>query len=361
MSSNLSNEFIELFYRNCFERVIVESQTVERELTPKEQGIVANTYFELHQVEQAKKILEHATSTDFGEVAEKIFLRARLSYFDKKYQDARKYLSQITDSSDIQLRIRSLITLANIHLSESDLGSSVKCKRLIELLIEEAEDDQKICYYLLNARLTYRGLMNDKEWMFYCSEALRLAAKHGWNYWIIDALYVKACAHQQLLQEKELLATFNLLQPLVIGSGSLLKSHLIAHQFHECGLLSQGILELDRQSQRFHVRGKVVDLSRKPLVYLFALVLFEAEDYVSKEKICAKIWPDEKYNLLVHDARIFNLANRLRAEIEMYRDQPSILVSGRLGYRLATQKKDLNHFESVSQNKQPKFLEKEIP
>ena len=169
----------------------------------------------------------------------------------------------------------------------------------------------------------------------YFSKALSLAAAKTWNYFVTRCLYGLALVAEKNEQQSELLWTLNILRSFVDESELLYFSHLVNERFANQFTINTPI-EFDSQNMRIMVKDRWLAFHDKPLLYRFLEILHKMQTFVGKDTLATDLWPDEDYKPRVHDPRIFDIAKRARQLIEAYEDQPIVLLSGRLGYKLAS-------------------------
>ena len=169
----------------------------------------------------------------------------------------------------------------------------------------------------------------------YFSKALSLAAAKTWNYFVTRCIYGLALVAEKNEQQSELLWTLNILRSFVDESELLYFSHLVNERFANYFTINTPI-EFDNQNKRIMVKEKWLAFHDKPLLYRFLEMLHQQQTFVGKDALATDLWPDEEYKPRVHDPRIFDIAKRARQLIEAYENQPVVLLSGRLGYKLAS-------------------------
>ena len=124
-------------------------------------------------------------------------------------------------------------------------------------------------------------------------------------------------------------------EQVVDESEQLFFSHVVNEKFK--GYFSINTpMEFDTGNKRIMIKSSWVPFHDKPLLFQFLLLLHATGDFVGKESIARDLWPHEDYKPRVHDPRIFDIAKRARNLIESYEHQPVVLLSGRMGYKLAS-------------------------
>jgi hypothetical protein len=343
-------ELYELFYSARFQRVIDVVASRGEAASFEAIGIEASALFEMHRAGEAKARMASviaredarrgrpsdtavpATVTD----AHLSYLRGRFSYLDCDYRTAERLFSAVAEAgAGTVLRFKALLGLANLHYTEGRHEAFTLLMREIVPLAEGLGDDDRICVRLVRGKEALASGADPDSARSWCTEALTIAAQRGWLYWIIDGLYLLASIEHQKGDEAALTAVIGLLRPMLAGTQALLRTHLVNERFKDSGLTVGVPYELDAVRHRLRVRDRWIDLGDKPLLFTFVQTLDACDGFVDKADLAARLWPGERYVPSIHDGRIFNLASRVRNLIEAYENQPVILLSGRLGYRLA--------------------------
>jgi DNA-binding response OmpR family regulator len=165
---------------------------------------------------------------------------------------------------------------------------------------------------------------------------LKESVKLGWDFFIVRSLYALAHVEKTAKAPDRMKTTLEILQSFIDEKESVYLAHLINEQFKEESFAIKLPISFDNTNMRFTIDGQTIALHEKPLLFNFLQLLSRESQFVSKEKIAKTLWAEEYYHPNIHDARIFDIAKRARGLIEKYEEQPVILLSGRLGYKLAT-------------------------
>ena len=325
----------ELFYSCKFRSVLATLSNLEK-LDYDQAVMKANALFELHRVPEARATLASiAPATDFNE--EHLYASARLAYFDGDRDAARKTFLEIFEHSDSpKHRFRSLLGIANVYYSD---GQFEQLPPIIEHLcgfepLEKIDDRISLMIFLGNWYLA-SGTSTELAKKHF-TQALGAAAAKNWNYFILRSLYGLASVAEKTDAQQELHWTLNILRAFVDEEESIYFSYLVNEKFKNNSFSIDTQIEFDTENKRILVKDRWLPFHDKPLLYRFLELLHERRQFVSKDIIATDLWPHEDYKPRVHDPRIFDIAKRARALIETYENQPVVLLSGRLGYKLAS-------------------------
>lgn len=294
----------------------------------------ANALFELHRIPEALALLKHCHE-NHSDDEQSLYGAARFYYCDNNMDAARATFQKIYDSTDSELhRFRSLLGIANVCYS---LGEFAKIPKLIEELcsFEPLEkDDDRISLMIFLGNYYLASEISTALAKSYYTKALAASSARGWTYFITRSLYGLANIANKTEQQQELIATLHILRAFVDEQELVYFSFLVNERFS--GHFSIELpMEFDRENRRVMVSNHWVALHDRPLLFQFLEILHQARDFVSKDQIARHLWPNEEYKPRVHDPRIFDIAKRSRAVIEAYENQPVVLLSGRLGFKLA--------------------------
>jgi tetratricopeptide (TPR) repeat protein len=294
-------ELKDLFYRSRFNEVLKMLAKAEESapLQPEFQLIRANTLFELHKVGDAKAILAQMQVDGDPNDPQYMYASARLCYFDNRLAEAKALFSRLVESDcSMSLRFKGLLGVTNTLYTMKDFSAIPGL--LQELLAFEPleNEDEKLSLLIFLGNYYFVAGDNYALAKDYFRKAMSGAASRSWTYFIVRSLIGLATVCEKEGQHSELSWTLNILQAFI-------DNRWIA--FHE-----------------------------KPLLFRFLLMLHENEMFVSKKQIATALWSDEKYKPRIHDPRIFDIAKRARSMIEAYDKQPVVLLSGRMGYKLAS-------------------------
>ncbi len=169
----------------------------------------------------------------------------------------------------------------------------------------------------------------------YYRKALSHAAANTWAYFITRSLYGMASACEKEGQSSELMWTLDLLQSFVDQSEQRFFSYVVNGRFKAYVSINTP-MEFDTANKRILIKNNWLACHDKPLLFHFLLLLHDKGEFVNKSAIAHSLWPNEVYKPRLHDPRIFDIAKRARGLIESYENQPAVLLSGRMGYKLAS-------------------------
>ena len=337
IAKDLINHVQDLFYRSKFNEVIqrINLQAKEEPITTDLLLIKANAYFELHQVEKCKEILETACDQE-SESDDYLYALARISHLDNESAKSKYFILKLTDSAQTKSqKFKATLGLANILFSENNYSALPK---LIEKLcsfepLERADERISLMIFLGNYYMG-TGTSNDVA-RTYFKKALSLSSSHTWTYFITRSLYGLACVLEKENQHAELMWTLEILNSFVDESQQKFFSHLVNKKFQQYFTINTPI-EFDQSNTRIFIKDKWVTFYDKPMLFKFLNMLHDRNSFVEKKEIAEGLWPEDVYKSRVHDPRIFDIAKRARNLIEAYDNQPAVLLSGRMGYKLAS-------------------------
>lgn len=332
----------DLFYRARFKEVLhvlseMEILAIERGsfLAPEFVLIRANTLFELHRVPDAKEILVALQERDPDDL-DCLYGKARLCYFDMRLVEARSIFERLAiGDCGKSLRFKALLGVANTLYTMRNLEAIPPILQDL-LTFEPLENEDEQLSLLIFLGNYYYSTNSDldlaKE---YFRKAMSKAAARSWTYFIVRSLIELATVCQKGGQQAELCWTLNMLQAFIDSSQQFYMLHLVNNQFKQHFTVNAP-LEFDTANNRIFVNNRWIAFHEKPLLFRFLLMLHESEMFVPKAQIANALWPHERYRPRTHDPRIFDIAKRARSVIEAYDRQPVVLLSGRMGYKLAS-------------------------
>jgi tetratricopeptide (TPR) repeat protein len=328
----------DLFYRSRFNEVLqtLESMEASAPLAPEFVLLRANTFFELHRVRDSKEILASLQATGNEAHPECIYASARLHYFDNRLAEAKSMFQRLVDSDCTpSLRFKGLLGVANTLYTMREYDGIPEI--LQELLSFEPleNEDEKLSLLIFLGNYYFAAGDNYDLAKEYFRKAMSGAASRSWTYFVVRSLIGLATVCEKAGQAAELSWTLGILQAFVDNSQQLYMIHLVNKQFKQHFTLNAP-LEFDTANSRIFVNNRWVAFHEKPLLFRFLLMLHENEMFVSKQQIATMLWPEERYKPRIHDPRIFDIAKRARSMIEAYDRQPVVLLSGRMGYKLAS-------------------------
>lgn len=219
-----------------------------------------------------------------------------------------------------------------------DLGQYHKLSKSLEIL-EQAEPfqefDIKLSLLLLRSRYALMALKDARTALSFACKCYGEATQNGWTYFIVRAQILMALCYKSLNETLKYKHTLSLLELSLEGSQHQYLIFLVNHLFKADSVVKTSI-EFDKNNKRIFLNGEWLTLHDRPILFEFLNLLHEREEFTTKRNISERLWPHEIYKPRVHDPRIFDIAKRVRDMIEPYRSQPLTLLSGRMGYKLAS-------------------------
>jgi tetratricopeptide (TPR) repeat protein len=324
----------ELFYRCRFREVLRRTGGAAAARLPA-RVLAANALFELHEVAPALALMDEIAGGPDAEAPEALFVAGKLQYYRRQYDEALCTFQRLFESCPPDaLRLRAVIGLANTHMARADLASAARIAGDVTRCLDLLAPDERISALILDGNLRMARGLDDAAAPF--KSALSAALNQGWPYFALRALFGLACAAQRRGDLSATAAYLEVLDAALLPDECVYFSYLVNEQFKELGFAVVPEIELDADRKRIRLRGEWRSLHDKPMLFGFLEALHASPGFVPKEALATQLWPSEIYHPEVHDPRIFDLARRIRAVIEAYEDQPVALLSGRLGYKLAT-------------------------
>lgn len=294
--------------------------------------------FEMHQVSLAKKLLQELTQHHEKQSERYLYVMAKLHYTDKDWEKASRLFRLLADQSEsVKDYFQAQLGLANIYFSINKREELARLMPELEELLDLVKLDQKLSYVLLEANMKHRiqGATQKAKTRFY--EVITQSHPKQWNYFIIKSLYGLSVMYLDLSKQEALESSLELLRCYLNTDESVYLTYLVNDKFKDVDFSISSPLQFDSEHRRVGVANQWIELHEKPLLYGFLEYLHRRACFVSKQEIASELWPDQEYKARVHDPRIFDIARRIRTMIEPYENQPVRLLSGRYGYKLASQ------------------------
>jgi hypothetical protein len=332
----------DLFYRSQFTKLLgvldaLDSKDSIVASSPEFALLKANAYCELQQQDKAVDTLKDLVKNSADALeGSYLYALARLSYMDNDLQNAYEIFCDLLESTDDErLQFKSLLGMANV------LYTNGNTKELDPVLFDLKRfeplhaDDEKISLLLFfgNYHCHFSGNFEESQKFF--RQALEISARRGWNYFICRSIYGQAVACERAGKTAEMNWTLNTLRAFVNDSESIFFSTLVNKRFKSHDFALKVPMEFDCGNRRIMIEDRWVAFHDKPLIYRFLEVLHGSESFIPKDAIARQLWPEEDYKARLHDPRLFDIAKRVRDIVEKYQKQPVVLLSGRLGYKLA--------------------------
>lgn len=329
----------DLFYRCKFSELLAflnayEMQTgsLDSELTL----LKANALWEMHRVNDAMAALNGVARNE-GELDENyLYAAARVAYLDDRIDEARQIFNEILDKTQNgRHRFKALLGIANTYYTE---GMLKKLPNFIAALqkfepLERLDERISLTIFLGN----YHYAVGDAPNLArdYFKKALSLAAANTWTYFVTRSLFGLAMHLEKQCVHNEMMWTLEMLRAFVDESEQHFQSFLVNKRFGNHFSINTP-MEFDPANKRIMVKNNWLPFHDRPLLFEFLLLLHDKGAFVGKPVIATHLWPQEDYKPRVHDPRIFDIAKRARVMIEDYESHPVVLLSGRMGYKLAS-------------------------
>lgn len=327
----------EIFYQCKFTQVIAYDNS-NPHLSIHESIVVANAYFELHKVQQAKdtlsKLMQENDTKD--ETDQYLYLLAKLNYFERNFDKAYEIFNNLYLSSEEKdLGFKALLGKANVLWSQNKVSQLPK---VVDHLLgyeplSHPDDRISLAIFLANYHTHVTCQYALARSFLHC--ALSLASRTSWNYFIIRCFYGWASLADIIGNEDEVKWNMKLLQSFVDVSESRYFSHLVNKKFERYGISLGAFIEFDPRNKRVMVEDRWINLADKPQLYRFLDVLHENEDFVSVVELKNSLWPHEEFDPSVHKSKLDRMAKELRHCLERYEYQPVVLLENQQGFKLA--------------------------
>ena len=329
----------DLFYRCKFTEVLADvarHEEAEGELDAEVLLIKANTLFELHQVADARATLRSISQGKDGFDEGYLYALARLAYMDYKADEARPLFEEIhAQTTNESYKFKSLLGVANTYYSQSDFAKIPALITELHTFEPLKRDDERISLMIFLGNYYFASGASSELAKQYFKKALSTAAANTWTYFITRSLYGIAAICEKEAHANELLWTLDILQSFVDQSEQRFFAHVVNDKFKSHFSINTP-MEFDTANRRIMLKDRWLPFHDRPLLFQFLLVLHMNGNFVDKEALAKELWPEEGYKPRVHDPRIFDIAKRARNLIEGYEHQPVVLLSGRMGYKLAS-------------------------
>ncbi|MGE0173574.1 MAG: tetratricopeptide repeat protein [Oligoflexales bacterium] len=333
---------LDLWMRCRFQEVVTRtSEECLRELDAdqifKLKVLRSQALYELHRVDQSKKILNDLVTIEPQYSNTFLYAYARLCYIDGDFAKAKRLFSQLRERSEsTEDFFNACLGLAYTFIEESDLCAADTLAEEMLQLVEFVSSDKRMSLGLLRAHLAFY-LKNDLNLArLYLGQVTRASAHEGWTFWIIKCLFTLAQMEKTLGKLHNVKCIVDLLGFYLDPNETIFQIFLINIEFKDQNVDIPSSIEFDQTSRRICInQNKWIDLQDKPIIFNFLFVLHSKTGFVSKQTIARSLWPEALYKPRVHDPRIFDIVKRTRQIIESYENHPVILLSGRTGYKLA--------------------------
>lgn len=332
----------ELFYRCQYQNVIEQVDKIDWEFYDDKsyvdlQVLKSNALYETHEVEASKDLLKAmATFRHIQNRAVYLYANGRLNYFEMQFNEALDQFMEISAiTTDPVLKFRGLLGAANVHYSLSNFEEIPSLLAQLDALKSKVGVEDQISHLIMLGNY-YRSAGIDKIMARkYYALAMSQAAAVSWNYFLNRCLYGLATIEKEEGNQKELFCTLAILKAMLNGSESTYFNFLVNDKFKDDSFSITTSFELDQEHLRIRVGNTWHHFHEKPLLFNFIKAIFRKKGFVTKAELARTLWPDQKYLPRTHDPRIFDVAKRIRATIEKYENNPMVLISGRMGYKLA--------------------------
>lgn len=332
-------ELQDLFYRCKFAELLATLDRLQEERGSLDNELVllkANALYELHRVGESKEALKSVSQTKDGFDENYLYAVARVSYLDGDFDSAGSIFEEIyARTDDERHKFKALLGIANKHYSQGEFAKIVPLLPKLTAFEPLERDDERICLMLFLGNY-YRGSGSSYDLAKqYYKKALASAARNTWTYWIIRSLFYIALVCEKENQSSELMWTLEMLQSFIDETEHLYFSRMV-NEYFKAHFSINTPMEFDTSNRRILLKSKWVPFHEKPLLFQFLLLLHQDGSFVNKESIAVSLWPQEDYKPRIHDPRIFDIAKRARQIIETDENRPVVLLSGRMGYKLAS-------------------------
>lgn len=341
-----SSEYIRcqnLLYQ-CQYRRLVETAMLEKVQEAYVEAVHlifrAAAFYELHQIDKVQETitnLQKIRSSDVEEIKlEKLYLLGRMAFFHDRFSDAEAHFLQLLHVSDKDYyRAKALLGLANSYLWQEKYAFVLPVLNELNKMNLNKNKEIELSLYIFqgNYELAVNNKSDDAGVFF--QKAWAGSAKSAWTYFMQRSLHGLTRVAQIEGNYSEMNTYIGLLRGLVDAGECVYMSYIVNRDFSADRVPVRLPVTFDDSDLRIRIRKSWVSFHERPLIYQFIRLLSYSEHFVTKEEIAAKRWPNETYSPLVHDARVYDLARRVRASIEAFEEQPVLLLSGRSGYRLA--------------------------
>ncbi len=332
----------ELFYRCQFSRAL----KVIRQLIPHSNEddrvelslIETQCLLEMHRVRESREVMAGLKEFGYANRENFLYVAGRLAYSNCDYEEAEKNFKELAQHSEkVADYYRALMGLAGVYFSLKRFHDLDPLLIELEELCQVVQLDNLLSFELLKAH-TWVALGEkalEAESLFF--SVIGKAMERSMHYFVVAAHYYLAKLAKSQGRRDALRTHLQFLRCFLKPDEAVRFTFLVNQEFAEEELILNSTIRFDPQNLRVYIRDHWLPLRDKPLIYRFMEKLYQQQEFVTKAALAQCLWPDQTYKSSIHDPRIFDIARRVRNMIERYDEQPVCLLSGRYGYRLATE------------------------
>ena len=300
----------------------------------------AQALIELNRAGEARELLLFLASRTDEEKVHILYARARLSFYDTDYIKAEALFTEglgMAETARDYFRAQLGLLLTRKALDKID-GIKKSMEELEELL-PVVNDDLRLSFELFRADVIHSLEHRPKQAEKIYYDVISEAARRNWPYLMMKSLFMLARNFKAAGKTDLSIANLRILQCLMDPQECVFLNQLVSRDFDDENKVLTPCCEFDAEYKRVRFSKDWIPLHDKPLLYKFLERLSTEEYFVSKKDIAEYLWPSQTYKSRTHDARIFDIARRVRMLIEPCAEKPVSLLSGRFGYRLALMQK----------------------
>ena len=292
---------------------------------------------ELNRIPECHELIGRILSeAEAGQSPLSIYALGRFRYLMKRNDEAELLFQNLLEKAGHlrRWRVAAQFGLGSVAWSRNDRAGVTRWTTILDH--DDLDDAEGFNLQILKARFA-RAVLKEVD----AAEALywdvtRKSMPSGFQFFHLHGLYGLALCAKERGDTSRLTFFAELLEKMINPA----ECPFLLWQFNEdCASEKQVIREtasFDDARMVMHLGSRSIELISKPLIFAFLKLMSEHRDrFVTKDEIARALWRTEDYHPFIHDPRIFDVVQRTRKCIEVFEDRPVVLLSGRMGYRIA--------------------------
>ena len=292
---------------------------------------------ELNRIPECHELIGRILSeAEAGQSPLSIYALGRFRYLMKRTDESELLFQSLLEKAGHlrRWRVAAQFGLGSVAWSRNDRASVTRWTTILDH--DDLDEAEGFHLQILKARFS-RAVLKEVD----AAEALywditRKSMQSGFQFFHLHGLYGLALCAKERGDSGRLSFFAELLEKTINPA----ESPFLLWQFNEdCASEKQIIREtasFDDARMVMHLGTRSIELISKPLIFGFLKLMSEHRDrFVTKDEIARALWRNEEYHPFIHDPRIFDVVQRTRKCIEVFEDRPVVLLSGRMGYRIA--------------------------
>ena len=327
-----------LFYQCHFNQVIqfIEQQSQLTKLPIELLMIKAKSYYELHEMDKFKALFKTIETQELSANATNFYFIGSVEYVECNYPRAlQAFESSLSLATDPQSKFKAFLGVLNTYYSMKKFHLMPNIMSKAVELLSKVDKELQLSFIILNGNYHYASGSNIELGKEYFQDALTESINSDLKFFVIRSLYGLSCIDQALNQPQALAARLEVLNCFLQNSQTKFISFLVNEKFKDDNFTVKQDIKLDQKSRSVTINNDTHCFDNKPLIFKLLQLLFTKRTFVSKAELADELWATEVYKPRMHDPRIFDIIKRTRKMIEQYDKKPLVIISGKLGYKLA--------------------------